>query len=125
MRPEIDLSLLRDNLVELNETSYFSSRLNEFNAKLVEAIDHVLSNAATYGARTVYAFAVHVHHAERYLAGSTIKDAPYELEYCLKTALPRWVTRENSHHNRVDVCSRLSLQTCGPLGIHKDRDFGV
>jgi hypothetical protein len=95
LRPEIDLSLLRDNLVELNETSYFSSRLNEFNAKLVEAIDHVLSNAATYGARTVYAFAVHVHHAERYLAGSTIKDAPYELEYCLKTALPRWVTRES------------------------------
>lgn len=95
MRPEIDLSLLRDSLIQLEETTYFSGRLHEFTQKLIAAISHVLDNATKYGPQTVRLFALHIRNAQRYLEGSTTKDAPYEMEYCLKTVLPHWVKRES------------------------------
>ena len=44
MRPEIDLVLLRDSLVELAETTYFGAALHKFTAQLIGVIDHVLKN---------------------------------------------------------------------------------
>lgn len=95
MRPEIDLSLLRDSLIQLEETTYFSGRLHEFTKKLVEVITHVLESPSRYDNQTIYLFAGQISHAHRYLEGSTTKEAPYEMEYCLKSVLPSWVKRES------------------------------
>ncbi len=94
MRSEIDLALLRDALVRLEETTYFNSQLHEFTQKLVAVIGHVLDSRSTYSAETIFKFATLVRTAHRYLEGSTTKDAPYEIEYCLKTLLPSWVKRD-------------------------------
>jgi hypothetical protein len=85
---------LRDSLVASAEITYFSGRLHLFTTRLIEAIDHVLANAATYAPDTVRAFASHIRSAERYLSGSTTKDAPYEIEYCLRHALSARIKRE-------------------------------
>jgi hypothetical protein len=95
LRPEIDLLLIRDSLKRLNETTYFSASLHEFTNKLIDAIAHVLSNLAAYPPDLIRAFAAQMSIAQRYLEGSTTKDAPYELEFCLKSLLPRWVKRNS------------------------------
>lgn len=95
MRPEIDLSLLRDSLTQLEETTYFSAKLHEFTHRLIGAINHVLSDLSRYDRSTIALFASHMRLAQRYLEGSTIKEAPYEMEYCLKAVLPHWVKRES------------------------------
>lgn len=94
MRPRIDLSLLRESLSNSAETTYFNDRLHEFTNRLLDAIDHVLANEATYGTDIVRAFTMHVQNAERYLSGSTTKESPYEIEYCLKLALRAQTKRE-------------------------------
>ena len=76
------------------ETTYFSGRLHLFTTRLIEAIDHVLANEAAYAPDTIRAFASHIRSAERYLSGSTTKDAPYEIEYCLRHALSTRIKRE-------------------------------
>jgi hypothetical protein len=94
LRPKIDLFLLRDSLSASAETTYFSGRLHQFTTRLIEAIDHVVANEVAYGPDTVRAFASHIRSAERYLCGSTTKEAPYEIEYCLKLALRTRTKRE-------------------------------
>jgi hypothetical protein len=94
LRPKIDLYLLRDSLSECAEITYFSGGLHEFTTRLIDAINHVLANATTYGPDIVRAFALNVRAAERYLSGSTTKESPYEIEYCLKAALRTRTTRE-------------------------------
>ena len=95
MRPEIDLSLLRDSLIHLQETTYFSGRLHEFAQKLISVVEHVLNDPSRYGPQVVALFAANIRIAQHYLEGSTTKEAPYEMEFCLKAALPKWVKRES------------------------------
>jgi hypothetical protein len=94
LRPKVDLYLLRDSLAESAETTYFSGKLEEFTTHLIAAIDHVLANEGMYGPDTIRAFAFHVRNAERYLSGSTTKESPYEIEYCLNAALRGRTKRE-------------------------------
>jgi hypothetical protein len=106
LRSRIDLYLLRDAINQLAETTYFTSRLHEFTEKIVQVIDYVLTNEATIAPEIVNKFRNIMHQTYVYLAGSTTKEAPYEMEYCLHKALARWVTRETiittaltSHHD--------------------------
>jgi hypothetical protein len=94
LRPKLDLFLLRASLTASAETTYFSGSLHLFTTRLIEAIDHVLANEAAYGPDTVRAFASHIRSAERYLSGSTTKESPYELEYCLRHALRTRINRD-------------------------------
>lgn len=94
MRPRIDLHLVRENLRQLDETTYFSEKLHTFTKKLIGAIDHVLAVPSRYSDDVVRVFADVARISQTYLAGSTTKEAPYEMEYCLRAAIPRWTGRE-------------------------------
>lgn len=94
MRPRIDLFLIRDNLRQCLETTYFSGKLHTFTTRLLDAIEHVLKNQTTLSEDIVRAFAYYALSANRYLSGSTTKKSPYEVEYCLKAALPKWTQRD-------------------------------
>ena len=63
-------------------------------------------NEAFIAPDIVNAFRSTMHRTYVYLAGSTTKEAPYEMEYCLHKALAQWVTRKTiittaltSHHD--------------------------
>jgi len=94
LRPNVELFLIRDSLRDCQETTYFSGKLHTFTARLIDAIDHVLANEKSLGPDIVRAFSLHAISANRYLAGSTTKDSPYEIEYCLQAALPKWSQRD-------------------------------
>jgi hypothetical protein len=94
LRSRIDLFLLRNAINQLAETTYFSTRLHEFTAKILDAISYVIENEATIAPTVVQNFRSTIHRTHMYLAGSTTKEAPYEMEYCLKKALSIWVSRD-------------------------------
>jgi hypothetical protein len=94
LRPNVDLFLIRDSLRDRQETTYFSGKLHTFTARLIDVIDHVLQNEKALGPDIVRAFASHALSANRYLAGSTTKESPYEIEYCLQAVLPKWSKRD-------------------------------
>lgn len=94
MRPRIDLFLVRDSLRDYLETTYFSGKLHTFTARLIEAIEYVLDNQSSLNPDVVRDFSHHALTANRYLAGSTTKESPYELEYCLRGVLRKWSKRE-------------------------------
>jgi hypothetical protein len=94
VRPEIDLSLLRDSLIQLTETTYFGASLHTFTAMLVKVIDHVIENRSTYHDEVVRAFANNVRLSQRYLSGTTTKESPYEVSFCLQKVIPHWVTKQ-------------------------------
>ncbi|KRQ02750.1 hypothetical protein AOQ72_06630 [Bradyrhizobium yuanmingense] len=79
---------------ECQETTYFSGKLHTFTARLIEVIDHVLQNESSLGPDIVRTFASHALSANRYLAGSTTKESPYEVEYCLQAVIPKWSKRD-------------------------------
>jgi hypothetical protein len=77
------------------ESTYFNSRLHYFTVRFIEAIDYVIENQTTINADIVRAFSSHALSTNRYLAGSTTKESPYEIEYCLQTAIQKWTKRES------------------------------
>jgi hypothetical protein len=95
LRPRIDLFLLRDSLSQLIETTYFTADLHEFTDRLLEVIAHVIQNDTRYGLDIVRAFAKQIRTVQTYLSGSTSKEAPYEMEYCLRVALSDWVKEKS------------------------------
>lgn len=94
MRPNIELFLVRESLQNSQETTYFSGRLHTFTARLIDAINYVLLNQVALGPDVVRIFTRQAIGANRYLAGSTTKDSPYEIEYCLQAVLQKWSSRD-------------------------------
>jgi hypothetical protein len=94
LRPNIELSLILESLQDCQETTYFSGKLHTFTARLIDAIGYVLKNEKTLPSDVVRLFYAHALSANRYLSGSTTKDSPYEIEYCLQAALPKWSQRD-------------------------------
>jgi hypothetical protein len=94
LRPRIDLFLVRDSLRDYLETTYFSGKLHTFTARLIEAIEYVLDNQSSLNPDVVKDFSYHALMANRYLAGSTTKESPYELEYCLRAVIRKWSKRD-------------------------------
>lgn len=94
MRPRIDLSLIRQSLRLLNDSTFFDRRLHDFTEHLIAAIDHVLAGASQYDRAIVMQFAGLMRRVQSYLAGSTTNEIPYEVVYCLNNALAPWVNRE-------------------------------
>lgn len=94
MRPRLDLFLIRDSLRDCQETTYFSGKLHKFTAQLLDVIEYVLQNEKSLSEDIVRAFASHALGANRYLTGSTTKESPYEIEYCLQSVVPKWSKRD-------------------------------
>jgi hypothetical protein len=93
LRPRVDLNLIRDSLRQLNDSTYFESRLHEFTDHLVRAINHVLASPGKYDPRIEQQFAILMHVVQSHLAGSTANEIPFEVVYCLRDALRRWSGR--------------------------------
>ena len=94
MRNPVDLALLRDGFFSLSQTPYFNRRLNDVASDVVGAMDVVIGGGNTLDSRTTRSFARALWNAHRYLAGSTVSESPYEIEYCLRAALFDWVSDE-------------------------------
>jgi hypothetical protein len=94
LRVPVDLALLRDGFQQLAQTPYFDRRLNRVADDIVGAIDASASQSPTLDEHTLRFFGNALWHAHKYLAGSTISESPYEIEYCLRTALSDWVHDE-------------------------------
>ncbi len=91
MHPQTDLSLLLESLLELSRTPYFNKALEAHTRALIDVIEHVLTASPRYDEQIVRTLADKVWTTYRYLQGSTTKEAPYEIEYCLRLAIADWL----------------------------------
>lgn len=91
MHPQTDLSLLLESLAHLSKTPYFNKGLEAHTKALIDVVEHVLSASPRYDDAIVAALADKVWLTHRYLQGSTTKESPYEVEYCLRFAIAEWL----------------------------------
>ncbi len=91
MHPQTDLSLLLESLSQLSRSPYFNKGLEAHTYALVDVVDHVLNASPRYDDTVVRALADKVWLTHRYLQGSTTKESPYEIEYCLRFAIAQWL----------------------------------
>ena len=91
MHPQTDLSLLLESLSQLSRTPYFNKGLEEHTRALIDVVEHVLSVSPKYDDAIVRLLADKVWLTHRYLQGSTTKESPYEIEYCLRFAIAQWL----------------------------------
>lgn len=96
MHPQTDLSLLRESLAHLSRTPYFNRALRPHTVALIDVIDHVLSASPRYPDEIARGLVEIIWTTHRYLQGSTTKESPYEIEYCLRFAISEWL-----HHDYV------------------------
>lgn len=95
MHPRTDLALLHESLSQLSTTPYFNRALERQVTSLVELIEHVLKKSPAYDETIVRALVDKVWVTHRYLQGSTTKESPYEIEYCLRSAISEWLPGEH------------------------------
>lgn len=91
MRAHTDLILLRDGLRTLTETPYFNSNLSKFLSSLHDVISHVLESNPPLPSVIVEQVSGIAWLCHSYLQGSTSKDIPYEVSYCLEKAIVDWL----------------------------------
>jgi hypothetical protein len=91
LHPQTDLSLLLESLTNLSRTPYFNRALVEHTRALISVVQHVLDASPRYDDEIVRGLVDKVWTAHRYLQGSTTKESPYEIEYCLRFAIAEWV----------------------------------
>ena len=91
MHPRTDLALLAESLAQLSKTPYFNHSIEKHTQALIDVIKHALSWSPTYEDEILRPFAEKVWICYRYLQGSTTKEAPYEIEYCMRHAIADWL----------------------------------
>ncbi len=91
MHPRTDLALLAESLTQLSKTPYFNRALEKHADTLIDVIKHALSLSPAYDDEILRTFTDKVWTCHRYLQGSTTKEAPYELEYCMRHAIKDWL----------------------------------
>ncbi len=94
MHPRTDLGLLLESLEQLSTTPYFNRAIEAHTRALVDVIRHVLTASPRYDDEIVRNFSEKVWVTHRYLQGSTTKELPYEIEYCMRFAIADWLTDE-------------------------------
>jgi hypothetical protein len=68
--------------------------LHKFTLMLVDVIDHLTRNKGMYPGPTIHLFSQQIRHSYQYLSGSTTKESPYEIIFCLEHAVRPWVIKE-------------------------------
>ncbi|WJI57290.1 MULTISPECIES: hypothetical protein [unclassified Mesorhizobium] len=91
MHPRTDLSLLLESLSQLSKTPYFNKALEAHTRALIDTVDHVLTVSPSYDDEIVRSFSEKAWITHRYLQGSTTKELPYEIEYCMRFAIADWL----------------------------------
>lgn len=94
MHPRTDLGLLHESLSQLSSTPYFNRSLELQVNRLIGLIEHVLSASPAYNDEIVRTLAAKIWTTHRYLQGSTTKESPYEIEYCLRPVVAEWLKGE-------------------------------
>lgn len=94
MHPQTDLSLLLESLAQLSRTPYFNKALEAHTHALIDVVEHVLTASPRYDDEIVRSLADKIWTTHRYLQGSTTKESPYEIEYCLRFAIAEWLPYE-------------------------------
>lgn len=92
MHPRTDLALLAESLAHLSKTPYFNRAIEKHTYTLIDVIKHALTVSPPYDDEILRSFADKVWTCHRYLQGSTTKEAPYEIEYCMRYAIADWLT---------------------------------
>lgn len=92
MHPRTDLALLAESLAQLSKTPYFNRAIEKHAHALIEVIRHALTVSPPYDDEILRSFADKVWTCHRYLQGSTTKEAPYEIEYCMRHAISDWLS---------------------------------
>lgn len=95
LHPRTDLALLYESLSQLSTTPYFNRALEKQVVALAALIDHVLTRSPQYDDKIVRDLVDKVWMTHRYLQGSTTKESPYEIEYCLRPAISEWLPGEH------------------------------
>ena len=90
MQPRTDLALLLENLVELSLTPYFDKAIESHINVLVNVIRHALSASPRYDDAIIAELSDHVWAIHRYLQGSSTRESPYEIAYCMRVAAEDW-----------------------------------
>lgn len=91
MHPRTDLALLAESLAHLSKTPYFNRAIEKHAHSLIDVIKHALTLSPPYDEEILRSFADKVWTCHRYLQGSTTKEAPYEIEYCMRHAISDWL----------------------------------
>lgn len=94
MHPRTDLALLHESLSQLATTPYFNGALERQVSKLVELTEHVRSKSPAYDETIVRSLVDKIWATHRYIQGSTTKESPYEIEFCLRPAISEWLPGE-------------------------------
>jgi hypothetical protein len=92
LHPRTDLALLAESLAHLSKTPYFNRAIEKHAYALIDVIKHALTSSPPYDDEILRSFADKVWTCHRYLQGSTTKEAPYEIEYCMRHAISDWLT---------------------------------
>jgi hypothetical protein len=93
MRAYLDLNLLGEELKSLIETSFFGTRLREYCRQLTSVIDDI-QNVDPRPPEIVFSQVANaIWEACTFLKGSISREIPFEVVYCLETALRDWEQR--------------------------------
>lgn len=94
MLPSIDLRLAHTGLQQLAATPYFDPSVLRYSEQLCKAIEFALVHEAAMPILSLKRLAEIAWISHQYLAGSISREAPYEVEFCLKQALDEWKRKE-------------------------------
>lgn len=87
-----NLFLLRDELVSLERTPFFSKPLESYLRELILVVDRVITEFPNFPAQIADDIARKIWTATRYLKGGTSKAVPFETVYALELALHDWTS---------------------------------
>lgn len=94
MKLEVDLDLLGARFRDLSATPYFRKNVRSYAHFLSEATQHISTNIDNQSDNVRRAYCRHLWRIYKYIAGSTVSESPYEMEYCLSLALKEWISKE-------------------------------
>jgi len=107
---KINLLILKDNLTRLSSTPYFNKGLTDFVRNLLGAVEFVINNFEGLPPLSTDIFVEDASIAYTYLASSTTREIPYEMEFCLNVVLKDWISQ--------DYKIATSLTNAGFLDFH-------
>jgi hypothetical protein len=91
LRSVVNLRILEKRFTQLSDSAYFDPAFNEFLSNTIEVIGHVLENLEHYPDEVVTNFEQQLWNVKKFVSGSRSNDAPYEIQFALKTALAEWI----------------------------------
>ena len=84
------LTLVRNKLIEISESPYFSNDLHQYLVQLKKVADKLYSEDLNMGDTVITECSVFINNAVNFFNSSTTKKIPYEIVYCLNDACQKW-----------------------------------